>query len=52
VISGNYHLTVQEVADEVGISVGSYRQIFTEKLQMHRVSAKFVLKHRSSSAVI
>jgi transposase len=26
----------------VGISIGSCHQIFTEKLQMHRVSAKFV----------
>jgi len=42
VIRGNHHLTVQEVADEVGISVGSCHQIFTEKLHMHHVSAKFV----------
>jgi hypothetical protein len=34
---------VQEVADEVGISTGSCPQISTEKLQMRRVSAKFVL---------
>jgi len=34
--------TVQEGADEVGISIGSCQQIFTEKLQMRRVSAKFV----------
>jgi len=39
VIRGNHHLTVQEVADEVGISIGSCHQIFTEKLQMHHVSA-------------
>ena len=42
VIRGNRHLTVREVADEVGISIGSCHQIFTEKLQMRRVSAKFV----------
>jgi len=42
VIRGNRPLTVQEVADEVGISIGSSHQIFTEKLQMPRVSAKFV----------
>jgi len=42
VIHGNHHLTVQEVADEVGISIGSCHQIFTEKLKMCRVSAKFV----------
>jgi hypothetical protein len=35
-------LTVREVGDEVGISIGSCHQIFTQKLQMHRVSAKFV----------
>ena len=35
-------LTVRGVADEVGISIGSCHQIFTEKLQMRRVSAKFV----------
>ena len=41
-IHGNRHLTVREVADEVGISIESCHQIFTEKLQMHCVSAKFV----------
>jgi len=42
VIHGNCRLTVREVVDEVGISIGSCHQIFTEKLQMRRVSAKFV----------
>ena len=42
VIRGNRRLTVREVADEVGISVGSCHQIVTEKLQMRRVSAEFV----------
>ena len=41
-IRGNRCLTVREVADEVGISIGSCHQIFTEKLQMPYVSAKFV----------
>ena len=41
-IRGNRRLTVREVADEVSISIGSCHQIFTEKLQMCRVSAKFV----------
>jgi hypothetical protein len=41
VIRGN-RLTVREVADEVGITVGSCHQIFTEKLQMRRVSAKYL----------
>ena len=35
-------LPVQEVADKVGISIGSCHQIFTEKLQTCRVSAAFV----------
>jgi hypothetical protein len=42
VIRGNRCLTVREVADELGISIGSCHQIFTEKLQMRRVSSKFV----------
>jgi len=42
VIRGNRRLTVREVADEVGISVGSCHEILTEKFQMRRVSAKFV----------
>jgi len=41
VIRGNHRLTVREVADEVGISIGSCHQIFTEKLQMHCVIAKY-----------
>jgi len=43
VIHGNRRLTVREVADEVGISIGSCHQILTENLQIRRVSAKFVL---------
>jgi len=42
VIRGNRSLTVREVADEVGISIGSCHQIFTEKRQTRRVSVKFV----------
>jgi len=41
VIRGN-RLTAREVADEVSISIGSCHQNFTEKRQMHRVSAQFV----------
>ena len=40
--SQDRRLTVREVANEVGISIGSCHQIFTEKLQMRRVCAKFV----------
>ena len=43
VIRGNCRLTVRQVAGEVGISIGSCHQIFPEKLQMRRVSAKFTL---------
>jgi len=42
VIHGNHRLTVREVADKVGISIGSCHQMFTEKLKMCHVSAKFV----------
>ena len=38
----NRLLTLREVADEVGISIGSCHQIFTEKFQMRYVSTKFV----------
>ena len=41
-ICGSLPLTVPEVADEMGISIGFSHQIFTEKLQKPRVSAKFV----------
>jgi hypothetical protein len=42
VIGGNRHLIVREVADGVSISIGSGHQIFNEKRQMRRVSAKFL----------
>ena len=42
VIRGNRRLTVREVADEEGISIGSCHKIFTQKLLMRGVSAKFV----------
>jgi len=44
VIRGNRHLTVQEVAYVVGISIGSCQQILTEKFQMHqcKIYAMFV----------
>ena len=43
-VHGNCSLTVQEVADKVGIRIGSCHQILTEKLQMRCISAKFVLR--------
>jgi hypothetical protein len=42
VIGGNRRLTVREVAEEMGISVGSCHAILTRKPQMHCASAKFV----------
>lgn len=41
-ICGNHHLTIQEIVDELGITIGSCQQILTKKLQMHYVWAKFV----------
>ena len=49
-------LTVRQLAEECGISVGSCHHILTEELKMHRVAAKFVSRlmtsdqqaHRSS----
>jgi hypothetical protein len=42
VIHGNRQLAVQEVAEEVGISIGSCHTILMEDLGMHGVPAKFV----------
>ncbi|XP_064469819.1 protein GVQW3-like [Ornithodoros turicata] len=41
---GNRRLIIRELAEECGISVGSCYKILTEKLRMHRVAAKFVLR--------
>ena len=38
----NRRLTVRELAEECGISVGSCHHILTEQLKMHRIAAKFV----------
>lgn len=37
-------ITVRELANEIGVSIGSVHSIFTEDLGMRRVSAKFVPK--------
>jgi hypothetical protein len=42
IIHANHRLTVQEVAEEVGIFIGLCLTILTEDLGMHWVSAKFV----------
>jgi len=42
IIRNNMRLTVREIADDCGISVGSCDAILTEDLHMKRVCAKFV----------
>jgi len=42
VICNNRRLTVQEIADDCGISMGSCNAILTDDLHMKRVCAKFV----------
>ena len=37
-------ITIRELADDVGISIGSCHEIFSNVLGMKRVAAKFVLK--------
>ena len=41
-VRANRRLTVRELAEECGISVGSCHHILTEELKMHRVAAKLV----------
>ena len=43
-IRGNRRLTVRDVADEMGIGIGSCHEMFTEKLQMRRFRVKFMLR--------
>jgi len=38
----NRRLTIREIAEDVGISFGSCQAILTEKLNMHRVTVKFM----------
>ena len=38
------HVTVRDLAEEVGMSTGSVHSILTDVLAMRRVSAKFVPK--------
>jgi len=38
------HVTIRELADELGISTGLVHSILTDDLAMWRVSVKFVLK--------
>ena len=41
-VRANRRLTIRELAEECGISVGSCYEIVTAKLKMHRDAAKFV----------
>jgi AraC-like DNA-binding protein len=43
-VMNDRQITIREVADEVGISIGSYHNIFSNVLGMKRVAAKFILK--------
>jgi len=38
----NRRLTIREIAEDVGITFGSCQAILTEKLNLHRVAAKFM----------
>lgn len=40
----NHRITIREVADDVGISIGSCHEIFSNVLGLKRVAAKFVPK--------
>ena len=42
IIHADQHLTIREVAEDVGIAFSTCQKILTEDLQMRRVSAKFV----------
>jgi len=42
IIRADQHLTIREIAEDVGIAFGTCQKIVTEDLQMRRVSAKFV----------
>ena len=44
VIRETRRLTIREVSEEVGICKSSCHTILTEKMKMHRVTAKFVLR--------
>ena len=41
-VQANQRLTVRELAEECGISVGSCHHILTKEFKMHRIAAKFV----------
>ena len=44
------HITVREIATELGLTIGSVHSILTEDLHMKRVTAKFVHHNNAHSA--
>ena len=48
-VRANRRLTVRELAEECGISVGSCHHILTEELEMQHVTAKFVPRLMTSN---
>jgi len=46
-VRSNRRLTVREIAEDRNISIGSRHEIQVEKLEMHRVAAKFVPRSMS-----
>ena len=47
IVVDNRRITIIEVAEDVGISVGSFHAIFSDILCLKRVAAKFVPKLRN-----
>jgi AraC-like DNA-binding protein len=43
-VMNDRRITIREVADEVGISIGSIHNIFSNVLGMKRVATKFIPK--------
>jgi hypothetical protein len=43
-VMNDRRITIREVADKVGISIGSCHNIFSNVLSMKRVAAKFIPK--------
>ena len=48
IVMENRRITIREVPEDAGISVGSSYAIFSDILSLKRVAAKFVPKHRNS----
>ena len=44
-ILDNRRITIREVADDVGISLGSYQALFTNILDMKRAAVKIIIQN-------